>query len=609
MMGNGNVRKRRTWLSSAVLASAIVLATSFGGSLPLRVAAAAPAATAASVLDPRLTTLLDERSANEKIPVIIRFTSSAAADAYLARADGVDPYARFHIVPGFAAELTRAQIELLQQVSDVVRIEPDVRIEATMDGATRWFGTLKARHDVGVDGDRDGNPRGYSRDDVVVAVIDTGIDASHVDLDGGKVIGWVDLVNGRSEPYDDNGHGTHVASIVAGEGDGKIAYQGVAPAAALVGIKVLAGDGSGQASDLIDGIEWAIENRDRFGIDILNMSLGTATGSDGQDAMSQAINEAVKAGLVAVVAAGNSGPALETVGSPGAAEQAITVCAMADPSSQGFVLGWFSSRGPTLDGRVKPDICGPGWEITAAKANSRQDYVAYSGTSMATPFVSGTVALMLDANPQLTPAEVKQLLRETAVDWGPPGPDVESGAGRLDGYAAITRAAGVTGQGPAVPLHRSLTGQPRLELPLPSPLPLPGPLPWPLPFAAPATAGTGSTPPASASAAQALASYEVPIERTDYPVAISLIIDRWQPFIGPDLDLVLYDPAGNKVAESVTDRRQETIRYAPTQTGTYRLEVVSKGWLLSRTSFVIDISGGLPGAPPPEPAPAPLPLP
>ena len=548
----------------------LVLLTMLTTSSPVPAPAEAAEADAVrDILAPALAAQLQELTAGERIPVIIRFGSLGGLDSFLSQRRDISPYARFRLFPGIAAELTRAQIELLKSVPGVVRVEEDPEITVRMDTAAHWFGTLPARRATGLDGDRDGNPRRYSTEDVVVAVIDTGIDGRHVDLDGGKIIGWRDFVNGRPQPYDDNGHGTHVAGIIAGEGDGDARYQGVAPGAALVGVKVLNAMGSGRGSDLINGIEWVIDNKDRLGIDIISMSLGTSQASDGRDAMSQAINRAVEAGLIAVVAAGNSGPALRTIGSPGAAAGAITVCAMADVGANGFALADFSSRGPTLDGRTKPDICAPGWEITAPRANSSRGYITHSGTSMATPFVSGTVALMLDANPSLGPSEVRRLLTETAVDWGVPGPDVDTGAGRLDGFAAVMAAAGRRGDqagAPALPAHRVI--QDRVE--------------------------------------QAVRSYPIQVTTTDYPLAITMITPDWQRSGGPDLDLSLYDPNGNRVAASATNRRQETIRYRPARTGTYTLRVEARNGTPAGSRIVIDVSGGLAGAAtPPSPAPPP----
>src|SRR5262249_15426385 len=155
-----------------------------------------------------------------------------------------------------------------------------------------------------------------------------------------------------------------------------------------------------------------------FGIEVVNMSLGDDHSSSGNDALSRAVNRAAEAGIVVCVAAGNSGPDLYTTGSPAAAAEAITVGSVADPGKGGFFLDRFSSRGPTADGRVKPDLCAPGYQILAARAGTVSGYVRYSGTSMATPFVAGLAALMREANPNLTPADVKDILKQTAVHFG-----------------------------------------------------------------------------------------------------------------------------------------------------------------------------------------------
>jgi serine protease AprX len=165
---------------------------------------------------------------------------------------------------GFAGTLTKGQILALQRMPLVKQVELDMPVEAFVETASHWFGTTKAQTDFGLTGNTDGNLTSYSKNDVVVAVIDTGIDGTHVDLDEGKVIGWRDFVNGKTTPYDDNGHGTHVAGITAGSGDGNSAYRGVAYGAALVGIKVLDRNGSGTMSTVDAGIDWAIQNKSTY---------------------------------------------------------------------------------------------------------------------------------------------------------------------------------------------------------------------------------------------------------------------------------------------------------------------------------------------------------
>ncbi|ASS75829.1 peptidase S8 [Tumebacillus algifaecis] len=444
-----------------------------------------------------------------------------------------------HSYQGFAATMKKSQIERLQKHPMVESIQYDAPVHKTMNTAGDSFGSTKAATDFLLDGDRDGNPTSFSSTDVVVAVIDTGIDGNHVDLDGGKVLAFRDFVGPTPNPapYDDDGHGTHVSGIIAGTGDGNASYKGVAPGAALVGIKVLDGTGSGYMSDVDAGINWAIANKSTYGIKVINLSLGTSGSSDGNDSTSLAIDNAVANGLVAVVAAGNSGPRKSTIGSPGAARQAITVGAFADVGEKGFNLTSFSSRGPTADGRIKPDLVAPGYNITAPRANSSNQYISYSGTSMATPFTAGVIALMLDANYSLTPADIKNKLTSTAQDWGVAGQDIDYGWGRLQAYEAIKSAGGYSGTGPSVPNHQFWSG--------------------------------------SLTAAGQSQSYTFSVTSTTTPIALTLLMPNWTSSSAPDFDLYLTNPSGTQVASSLGTSRQETITFQPTVTGTYTVRVYS----------------------------------
>ena len=221
--------------------------------------------------------------------------------------------------------------------------------------------------------------------------------------------------NGRLDPYDDHGHGTHVAGIAAGKPttSGNAAFGGVAPGASLIGAKVLDSTGYGADADVVSAVQWCAARSD---VDVISMSLGSP-GSDGSDAGSQAANAAVAAGKVVVAAAGNDGDGPNTISSPGVATDAITVGASSDPSAlagstdtdAGIYLAGFSSRGPTTnpDAPLKPDVAGPGLSVVSAKAGTTSPYTTMSGTSMATPFVSGVVALGLEADPVATPAQIK----------------------------------------------------------------------------------------------------------------------------------------------------------------------------------------------------------
>lgn len=276
--------------------------------------------------------------------------------------------------------------------------------------------------------------KGITGEGVTVAVLDTGI-APHPDLVSPKsrIIGWLDLVNNKPEPYDDEGHGTHVAGIIAGNGresGGK--YVGVAPGADLVGIKVLDKEGSGPTSRVIAGVQWAVENKEKYKIKILNLSLGgPAEEGYRTDPMSKAVEAAWRNGLTVCVAAGNTGPDRETITSPGIAPSIITVGSVDDkntPPRRDDAMSDFSSRGPTVDRLPKPDIVAPGGNIISLKPGG--GYVSLSGTSMATPMISGSVALLLAKDPNLTPDRLKRILLSTAEDRGY-GPLIQ-GAGYLD---------------------------------------------------------------------------------------------------------------------------------------------------------------------------------
>ncbi|MBU6998242.1 MAG: S8 family serine peptidase [Theionarchaea archaeon] len=264
---------------------------------------------------------------------------------------------------------------------------------------------------------------GYDGTGTKICIIDTGIDPNHCDFPSGKIVAWADFVNSQGTPYDDNGHGTHCASIAAGE----YAPKGVAPGASLMGCKVLTSAGSGSESTIIAGIDWAVNN----GADIISMSLGGA-GGDGTSALAQESDWAVDQGVVVATVVGGEG-ACCTVGTPGDARKVITVTA----SDKSDALASFNSRGPTTDGRIKPDIAAPGVSISAADAGTSCSDVAMSGSSMAAPHIAGVAALMLDARGTATPLQIKNCLGATAIDKGNTNKDCLWGWGRVDAYAAV----------------------------------------------------------------------------------------------------------------------------------------------------------------------------
>ncbi|HYN17155.1 MAG TPA: S8 family peptidase, partial [Actinomycetes bacterium] len=317
------------------------------------------------------------------------------------------------------------------------------RTTGTLAGVTRvWLDRRFRATDLDPNLTQIGAPAawtaGLTGEGVKVAVLDTGIDGGHPDLRGGKVVAEADFSESGSTA-DHYGHGTHVASIVAGTGARAAGQRkGVAFEASLLNGKVLDDFGFGSESGIIAGMEWAARQRAR----VVNMSLG-GWPTDGSDPMSQAITRlTARYRTLFVVAAGNSGPGEQTVENPGVATAALTVGAV-DAADE---LADFSSRGPRFgDYAMKPDITAPGVDIVAARAAGTsmgepvdQWYTRASGTSMATPHVAGAAAVMAQRWPSWTPARIKAVLMGTAN----PHPDLgvyEQGGGRLDVAHAISQ--------------------------------------------------------------------------------------------------------------------------------------------------------------------------
>ena len=305
------------------------------------------------------------------------------------------------------------------------------------------------------------NTFGLTGAGVTVAVLDSGIDATHPDLvAGSKVVQNVKLVpdpfavtgplaiEGLPTTDTSSGHGTHCASTVAGTGEAATGrYRGVAPGARLVGV------GAGEAIVILsalEGFDWILQNRARYNIRVVSNSWGTSGAFDASDPISVASKLAHDAGITVVFAAGNEGPDNDTLNPYSVAPWVIGVAA---GNKDGLTLADFSSRGVPGDPLYQPTITAPGVGIVAARAVTGAitplgapddaalgaDAVRYthmSGTSMATPHVAGVVALLLQANPALSPDQIRSTLQSTAT--GMPGYAAhEAGAGYVNAYAAV----------------------------------------------------------------------------------------------------------------------------------------------------------------------------
>jgi serine protease AprX len=379
---------------------------------------------------------------------------------------------RLSLINGRVVEVQNSVLKRLADHPSIQSIHYDRPTSGKMNRAAVTVGARAVQSDYG-----------YTGRGVGVAIIDSGISSWHDDLgyygsstsvrtkNGQRVVGFVDFVDGRTTPYDDNGHGTHVAGTVAGNGyDSYGARAGIAPEAHLVGLKVLDDRGRGVISDVIAALDWIVANKNLHNIRVANLSVGAAvTESYMTDPLTLAAKRAVDAGIVVVAAAGNLGKNAQgrtqygAITAPGNAPWVLTVGAY---SHQGTVwrtddvMAAYSSRGPSaVDFEAKPDLVAPGTGIVSlsdptstfyttkasylfsgSRSTSYRPYLSLSGTSMAAPVVTGSVALMMQANPSLTPNMVKAILQYTAQVYG--------------NYDALTQGAGFLNTKGAVELAR-----------------------------------------------------------------------------------------------------------------------------------------------------------
>ncbi|HZX47520.1 MAG TPA: S8 family peptidase [Clostridia bacterium] len=390
-------------------------------------------------IDPRLVPRI-KRSGNERIPIILyhKGHSLSHMEKCLCRHPDVKLKHHLPIIKAVALEVPARMVHELAVLDEVEYVTSDTKVFIHMDVARETIREDRV------------DPIKYTGKGVGVAVIDTGA-APHPDLvePDNRIIAFKDYVNQKKEPYDDNGHGTHVAGCIAGNGsgsDGK--YSGIAPKANIIAIKTLNSEGSGDSSDVIAAIQWALDNRARYNIKVLNLSLGSKPQSLSYSPIDKAVSAAWEKGMTVICAAGNEGPGRQTISSPGICPEVITVGALDDRDTahtKDDIIASFSSRGPTKRMVAKPDIVAPGVNIISLAVPSRDNvlYKSLSGTSMATPIVSGCAALIHEMFPDYTNQQVKELMMSTAKDLN--YPSYAQGKGLID-LAAIVKAreGGVT---------------------------------------------------------------------------------------------------------------------------------------------------------------------
>ncbi len=438
------------------------------------------------------------RHALERTPVIVTLVSGAQLPAEFRRfARG---QRKLSIINGEVLDLPNGVIRRLESRPEIFRVHYDRPIQAHNYRTSVTVGARMARYSLG-----------YTGAGVGVAVIDSGITSWHDDLTGSgaaqgltmqsltaqgvtaqslttqvlaeeslagqsdaygnqRVSKFVDFVNGATMPYDDNGHGSHVAGIIAGNGyDSSGQKAGIAPDASLVVLKVLDASGQGTISRLIAALNWIAENHLTYNIRVVNMSVGAGIyESYHTDPLTQAAKRVTDLGITVVTAAGNLGKNAEGqkqwggITAPGNAPWVLTVGAsstMGTTSRSDDTMGGYSSLGPThIDFGAKPDLVAPGTgSVSLAVPGSTfyttrasslvagsiplgyYPYLSLTGTSMAAPVVSGTVALMLQANPSLTPNLIKGILQYTSQPYAGYKP-LEQGTGFLNTLGAVRLA-------------------------------------------------------------------------------------------------------------------------------------------------------------------------
>jgi len=435
---------------------------------------------------------IENMERNERINIFIDYDSHPSEDdvASLSNFDLDVKYVYKYIDVICARNVAVSDVKTISSFPHVVMVKLEPKIYPMLDVSAR---AVKARESD------EYSPNtafeiGSTGSGVSIAILDSGVDdlgrtpsqrhESLDDLDDNpattdpKFIAGVDFTqeetflaprDGSYNPDDTASHGTHCAGIAMGTGGTSGLYMGVAPGARLVDVKVIEDYGIGNTGDTMAGLEWCIDHQNQYNIRVLSLSLGGLQNSDGSDEESQLVNTAVEAGLVVVVAIGNDGELppkgdgnadnSNLIPKPAAADKAITVGSVYDHETVGRsddTLSDFSFSGPRLDDgdddpydELKPDVVVYGEDIESAQANTNSGYIEFSGTSMACPHIAGIVALMLDANPSLTPENVKNILHASAEQKGSPSfPNLDPkynthyGWGIADAYKAVEMARG-----------------------------------------------------------------------------------------------------------------------------------------------------------------------
>jgi len=668
--GDPRARKHLVWLAVAVL----VVSGCFGGpgappaTPPPGPPPTPPVQPPTSILSPvsrdhdrnrifdDLDTILNSASDSDHFKVIVEMVgpiAGATIQGLENRLGSFTVLSSWNLVPGFAANMTKSQIVALARFPDVRQIESDaadVKFDLSTARASAGVDVAFDPAILNVDGSLDGNRYSFSEDDVVVCVVDTGVQTTHPAFRSGVPLPpphvppynqqvpnapnnanwWKDLTPSASpNPIDLLGHGTQMSSIIVGHdmqtdnvdthgnpSDTPLTapHRGVAPGAALAVVRATTtAEERVDINTLIDGLSWcagayvpapgaAPEGPQH--VDIISASWGIDTMNCNPDntMLMQTVSAVENLGIIEVFAAGNDGPATCTINEPAVSDSVIAVGMVGNPkkdhscqlNNTSFLGGgWYLDDGSARGSKtvLKPDILAPGVCISAAKAVTAESplptpyYAEGSGTSPATAFVAGVVALMLGITehkarsngPHLTPEWVKKILKDTSLgDWGPQGPDGDFGAGVVRARAAIVQACkeffpstswtqkckvdATTGLGigsnvdPPQPGHFTRAGRLRN--------------------------GT------------AIDKWHLVVSDSTWPTSISLIMPEWTTDQTINFDLQLESPDQHIVARTQGTARQETLSILASTQRSYTLWVVNNSLQGTAGSYILDASMG-----------------
>jgi serine protease AprX len=329
------------------------------------------------------------------------------------------------MIHSYVLEIPEKDLDSLKDLKGIVRIEQDSFLTAQINTAKEAVRASRAECESKLG------------EEIGVAILDTGI-YPHNDLvlRKNRILAFKDFVNGWRFPYDDNGHGTHVAGIIAGDGsESNGQHTGLAPACNIVGLKVLSKEGNGNVSDVLASIQWVMDNKEKYNIRVLNLSVGMEDLEGENAALVKGVDAAWDSGLVVVCAAGNKGPKKSSITTPGVSRKVITVGSSNDenPSNtQEGLLTNYSGRGPTRSCIIKPDVVAPGSNILSCNSDidykpsnmnypvAQVGYMKKSGTSMATPIVTGILTRILSDYPFISNKELKLALKYSSINLGLP---------------------------------------------------------------------------------------------------------------------------------------------------------------------------------------------